>query len=591
MNPREPPPACDAGARPTKERPGAVRTPGFPETRPPPRENDRSPWPRDAAARFPASPGRAVEVPTDPGTGGRRAGGGTADARARAGGGGEAAAFRRHPRSAATRGDRRPPVAPFPRHRRPPAAALHHRPAVDRPVPPRQAGVAARQGTGGDHPGPLRHPADEPVPSEEPHVRREEAGMMSVEVGMSDHEVEGDERVERTPHPPEHRGRPPPPGVVRPPTPRLVADPRPSVRRDPDPPSVIVRFPSVVDVRPPGVPVFRGGDPLAVRPKLIAHFGRDPRLHTVPGPRRFLRHVLRRRRVEAADADLAPDGRLLSRPDGDRGTFRSGHGPGSRGHREPGGRAVRGQGIPAGRIRADVTVSRDGHADRGEVLRRKREFRLPAPKPVGNLLFAQLPEVHLGSAPQDEELTPAELDLRLGPLRDAHPGVLRQGEVADGLLPIPGIAGPDPGGSFIDLEARDGMGRDAFLGLPAFGGAGRKRQAGQDRRNYPNDSHPPFPVHRIPLPAVGDTFSLGFTTIRRPGAMGIFTFPGDRIRPVAVTPARDTILPNPGSRGGREEDARTGEERMKALLCTGFGPLEHLAIREIASPRPGPTRS
>ena len=27
---------------------------------------------------------------------------------------------------------------------------------------------------------------------------------------------------------------------------------------------------------------------------------------------------------------------------------------------------------------------------------------------------------------------------------------------------------------------------------------------------------------------------------------------------------------------------------MKALLCTGFGPLEHLAIREIASPRPGP---
>jgi NADPH2:quinone reductase len=29
---------------------------------------------------------------------------------------------------------------------------------------------------------------------------------------------------------------------------------------------------------------------------------------------------------------------------------------------------------------------------------------------------------------------------------------------------------------------------------------------------------------------------------------------------------------------------------MKALLCTGFGPLEHLAIREIASPRPGPNQ-
>jgi NADPH:quinone reductase len=26
---------------------------------------------------------------------------------------------------------------------------------------------------------------------------------------------------------------------------------------------------------------------------------------------------------------------------------------------------------------------------------------------------------------------------------------------------------------------------------------------------------------------------------------------------------------------------------MKALLCTAFGPLEHLAVREIASPRPG----
>jgi NADPH2:quinone reductase len=27
---------------------------------------------------------------------------------------------------------------------------------------------------------------------------------------------------------------------------------------------------------------------------------------------------------------------------------------------------------------------------------------------------------------------------------------------------------------------------------------------------------------------------------------------------------------------------------MKALLCTAFGPLEHLAVREIQSPRPGP---
>jgi NADPH:quinone reductase len=27
---------------------------------------------------------------------------------------------------------------------------------------------------------------------------------------------------------------------------------------------------------------------------------------------------------------------------------------------------------------------------------------------------------------------------------------------------------------------------------------------------------------------------------------------------------------------------------MKAVLCTAFGPLEHLAIREIESPRPGP---
>jgi hypothetical protein len=31
----------------------------------------------------------------------------------------------------------------------------------------------------------------------------------------------------------------------------------------------------------------------------------------------------------------------------------------------------------------------------------------------------------------------------------------------------------------------------------------------------------------------------------------------------------------------------TVEERMKALLCTAFGPLEHLVLREIASPRPG----
>jgi NADPH2:quinone reductase len=27
---------------------------------------------------------------------------------------------------------------------------------------------------------------------------------------------------------------------------------------------------------------------------------------------------------------------------------------------------------------------------------------------------------------------------------------------------------------------------------------------------------------------------------------------------------------------------------MKAMLCTAFGPLEHLAVREIQSPRPGP---
>src|SRR5512141_3282541 len=98
---------------------------------------------------------------------------------------------------------------------------------------------------------------------------------------MSEREVEGDERVERAPHPSEHRRLPPPTGVVRPPAPRLIPDPCPSVRRDPGPLPVIVRLPSVLHVGAPGVPVLRGGNPIAVRPKLLIHLGRNPGL--LPG--------------------------------------------------------------------------------------------------------------------------------------------------------------------------------------------------------------------------------------------------------------------------------------------------------------------
>lgn len=123
-------------------------------------------------------PGR--RGPEGPASVGSRANGGAAVPPRGTGGSGEAVAFARRPRSAVTRGDRRPSAAAFPGYRRSSVVAHHHRPAIDRPVPPREARVAAREGTGGDHAGPLGHPTDEPVPADETHVRREEAGMVSV---------------------------------------------------------------------------------------------------------------------------------------------------------------------------------------------------------------------------------------------------------------------------------------------------------------------------------------------------------------------------------------------------------------------------
>ena len=64
VTPRETRPVCMAGARPTKERPASVRTPGFPDIRPPPRVNDRPPSPRgNAGARTPWLTDREGGVP------------------------------------------------------------------------------------------------------------------------------------------------------------------------------------------------------------------------------------------------------------------------------------------------------------------------------------------------------------------------------------------------------------------------------------------------------------------------------------------------------------------------------------------------
>ena len=199
--------------------------------------------------RLPAADGAAITAPGD----GRSAG---------------AKAVARGIRSPAARRVPGTTDASFPRHRSTSIATDHHRAAIDRPVPTREAGVTAREGIGSGYylARPRGNPTGEPVPADEAHVPREETGMMTEEHGPAEEEIDGCEGVEGAPDPPENGRRPPPAGMVRPPSPRLIAYPRPPVRRDPGPPPVIVRLPAIVHVRPPGVPVLRRRDPLAVLP-------------------------------------------------------------------------------------------------------------------------------------------------------------------------------------------------------------------------------------------------------------------------------------------------------------------------------------
>jgi hypothetical protein len=104
-------------------------------------------------------------------------------------------------------------------------------------------------------------------------------------------------------------------------------------------------------------------------------------------------------------------------------------------------------------------------------------------------------------------LAAAELDLRLGSLRDAHARLFDQGEVIDGLLPIGGAAGPNPGGSFADFEAGDRRGGDAFLVFLGFSRQDRRRRGQEKNRNDP-ESDASSRTHRIPLLAAGGDISL-----------------------------------------------------------------------------------
>jgi hypothetical protein len=240
--------------------------------------------------------------------------------------------------------------------------------------------------------------------------------------------------------------------------------------------------------------------------ELAGHGGRDSRILLRPGQRR-LRGRLLGGRFGPADPDPFPDGRLLARPYRDRGTVLAGHGAFPGAHEESRRSAVGGQGISARGVHPDLVVSGNRDPDRGEILFRKRQDRPAASKPVGDFLFTEPPDVHLGPSLQEQGLAAAELDLRLGTLRDAHARLFHQGEVIGGLLPLGGAAGPNPGGSFTDFEAGYSRGGDTALVFIGFRRRDRCRRGQEKNRNNP-ESDASFHIHRIPLLASGGVIFL-----------------------------------------------------------------------------------